>query len=74
MNAIAEGPLFRRDAKSPNETFDAARRRQQHAEISSKLGHALDRALTWASDQFVAVAADEPLPDPLLPSKEDCLA
>lgn len=59
---VLDGPLFRHNAKDASQSFDAARRREEHDTMSRELGPALDDAVAWSAQFF----PDAAFPNPLL--------
>lgn len=59
---VLDGPLFKHNAKDASQSFDAARRRDEHDAMSRELGSALDDAVAWSAQFF----PDTPFPNPLL--------
>ncbi|HEY3777605.1 MAG TPA: hypothetical protein VGL35_06065 [Rhizomicrobium sp.] len=68
FNSVLEGPLFRRNAKTGEESFDAARRQEVHRSIAQQLGSDLDRVIARSYEICASTPRGAPLPDPLLPS------
>jgi hypothetical protein len=65
---VLEGPLFRRNAKTGEEAFDAVRRREEHRQMAEQLGSDLDRIVARSYEICSATPRGVPLPDSLLPS------
>ena len=61
------GPLFRRNAKTGEDSFDASRRLKEHAQIARQLGRALDRIVAGSYAICPTTPRGAPLPEPLVP-------
>ncbi len=66
LRQVAEGPLFRRNAKTAAEGFDANTRREEHARVASELGDDLSRVVEQSYALCPATPRGAPLPNPLL--------
>lgn len=62
----AAGPLFRRNAKTPEVPFDADKRRDEHSRTAQSLGPDLDRIVAQSYDLCRTTPRGMPLPDPLV--------
>jgi hypothetical protein len=67
IQQISEGPLFGRNAKTGEESFDAEKRRREHASIARQLGGELDRIVEQSYAICRSTPPGPPLPAPLLP-------
>jgi hypothetical protein len=63
---VASGPLFRRNAKTAEASFDANTRREEHARIAESLGGDLDRVVRESYALCGVAAQDAPLPNALV--------
>jgi hypothetical protein len=67
LQNVAVGPLFHRNAKTPGQTFDADRRREEHGRIARALGSDLDHIVAQSYAICGTTPRGAPLPDLLLP-------
>jgi hypothetical protein len=65
---VTAGPLFRRNAKTPEVPFDANKRRDEHSRTAQSLGPDLDRIVAQSYDLCRTTPRGMPLPDPLVAS------
>ena len=63
---IAAGPLFRRNAKTGEASFDTQRRRAEQVGIERSLGADLDRIVAQSYTLFRSTPPGPPLPNPLM--------
>ena len=67
LEETATGPLFRRNAKTGEEAWDAARRREQHARIALEIEDDLKRIVAESYELCPATPRGLPLPNPIIP-------
>ena len=67
VEQVASGPLFRRNAKTGEDSFDTSRRLNEHAQTVLQIGGDLDRIVSRSYAICRTTPRDSPLPDLLLP-------
>jgi hypothetical protein len=67
LESVASGPLFRRNAKTGEDSFDASRRLKEHAQTAQQLGGDLDRIVAGSYAICRTTPRGAPLPEPLVP-------
>jgi hypothetical protein len=63
----ARGPLFRRNAKTGEESWNAVRRRDEHARVAQEMACDLDQIVAESYQICSTTPRDYPLPNPLFP-------
>jgi hypothetical protein len=72
VNGVVEGPLFRSNAKTGAQGYDADVRRSEHEHISRQIGPELDRIVSESYQRCGIVAlGGPPLPNPLVEVEKD---
>ncbi|HTT84127.1 MAG TPA: hypothetical protein VMF67_11640 [Rhizomicrobium sp.] len=67
LRDIVAGPLFRRNAKTGEDFFDASRRRAEHDNITKAMGRDLIRIVMQSYEICRTTPQTAPLPHPLVP-------
>lgn len=67
LREMAAAPLFRRNAKTGEDAFDASRRREEHARVAEQMADDLKRIVAQSYEICRSTPRAAPLPDPLLP-------
>jgi hypothetical protein len=67
LQQAVNGPLFHRNAKTGEDSFDANRRLKEHAQTARQLGGDLDRIVSGSYAICRTTPRGSPLPEPLLP-------
>jgi hypothetical protein len=67
LEEAVRGPLFHRNAKTGEDSFDASRRLKEHAQTAQQLGGDLDRIVARSYAICRTTPRGAPLPEPLLP-------
>jgi hypothetical protein len=67
LEKVVSGPLFRRNAKTGEDSFDASRRLKEHAQTAQQLGGDLDRIVAGSYAICRTTPRGAPLPEPLVP-------
>lgn len=71
VQKAAAGPLFQRNAKTGEQAFDAARRRDEYARVARGLGSDLDRIVAQSYAICGTTSVGAPLPAPLIALDKD---
>jgi hypothetical protein len=67
LEEAVSGPLFHRNAKTGEDSFDASRRLKEHAQTAQQLGSDLDRIVARSYAICRTTPLGTPLPEPLVP-------
>lgn len=67
LEEAVSGPLFRRNAKTGEDSFDASRRLKEHAQTAQQLGGDLDRIVARSYAICRTTPSGIPLAEPLVP-------
>jgi hypothetical protein len=67
LEETVAGPLFRRNAKTGDEDWNASRRREEHARIALEMEEVLKRMVAESYEICSSTPRGFPLPNPLMP-------
>ncbi len=67
LQQVAAGPLFRTNAKTGKESFDATRRRAEHSQAAEQMTGEFERIVKWSYGVCRCNPGSHPLPNALMP-------
>ncbi len=71
LREVVSGPLFRRNSKTGEGSFDAERRRDEHQRVENQVGRDLTRIVAQSYRICRNTPRDIPLPNPLVPIRKN---